>query len=93
MTIPPTEMENKNNVENSEEEILNKIERSLCNLSQSLLELGISASDVPEVDESESGSNEGQTSSVVSRKVYVFIKNLQAVFINVYLLVGKVYNI
>ena len=52
MTIPPTEMENKNNVENSEEEILNKIERSLCNLSQSLLELGISASDVPEVDES-----------------------------------------
>lgn len=86
-------MENKNNVENSEEEILNKIERSLCNLSQSLLELGISASDVPEVDESESGSNEGQTSSVVSRKVYVFIKNLQAVFINVYLLVGKVYNI
>ena len=80
MTIPPTEMENKNNVENSEEEILNKIERSLCNLSQSLLELGISASDVPEVDESESGSNEGQTSSVVSRKVYVFVKNLQAIF-------------
>ena len=73
-------MENKNNVENSEEEILNKIERSLCNLSQSLLELGISASDVPEVDESESGSNEGQTSSVVSRKVYVFVKNLQAIF-------------
>ncbi|TIB67967.1 hypothetical protein E3Q08_04007 [Wallemia mellicola] len=50
-----------------EEAILNNIETSLTGLSQSLLELGVAASEVPQAEESE--SKEGESSRVVSDKV------------------------
>lgn len=53
-----------------EEAILNNIETSLTGLSQSLLELGVAASEVPPAEESE--SKEGESSRVVSDKVLVY---------------------
>ena len=52
-----------------EQSILDNLESSLTSLSQSLLELGVAASEVPG---SEDGNADGQSSGVVSGKVWVF---------------------
>lgn len=64
MTISAIEMEDKNKA--NEQSILDNLESSLSGLSQSLLELGVAASEVPTTEQAD---GEGQSSGVVSNKV------------------------